>query len=211
MHLEGTHFYPKKPAEGFRMTFTPSGSDRVVQHVEQSKDKGKTWYVWFHGTYTRRSAPVALKPKPRKPSKAGADAPHHQLDFWIGHWNATSAAGQVVGHNRIDSALSGRLLIENWSSTSGGGKSINYYDPGDKKWKQRWISAGGGLVWYEGEVKNGTMNYTGWHLHRNGTKTKARVFLKPVEQGRVHHRIEHWDEPNKAWKTYFDATYVPRK
>ena len=32
-----------------------------------------------------------------------ASAEHKQFDFWVGDWDVRSAAGQVLGHNRISS------------------------------------------------------------------------------------------------------------
>lgn len=37
-----------------RMTFFPLEDDRVRQLIEHSTDNGKTWYVWFDGTYSRQ-------------------------------------------------------------------------------------------------------------------------------------------------------------
>ena len=54
MRLEGVHTYGDGHTELFRMTFTPNPDGSVRQHIEESKDDGKTWYVWFDGTYTRR-------------------------------------------------------------------------------------------------------------------------------------------------------------
>ncbi len=58
MHFEGDHIYPDKGQgsrkELFRMSFTPNEEGDVRQFIEQSKDLGKTWYVWFDGRYVRR-------------------------------------------------------------------------------------------------------------------------------------------------------------
>ena len=57
-HFEGKHIYPKKDGgsliELFRMSFTPTPEGDVHQLIEQSKDNGKTGYVWFDGRYVRR-------------------------------------------------------------------------------------------------------------------------------------------------------------
>ncbi len=56
MRLVGEHVYPDNRREGFRMRFTPQPDGSVRQFIEQSKDEGATWYVWFDGRYV---------PKPR--------------------------------------------------------------------------------------------------------------------------------------------------
>ena len=37
-----------------RMTLTPTEDGKVIQLIEQSKDEGKTWYVWFKGSYVQK-------------------------------------------------------------------------------------------------------------------------------------------------------------
>ncbi len=54
MRLEGEHLYPDGRRELFRMTFTPQTDGTVRQFIEQSKDGGESWYVWFDGKYVRR-------------------------------------------------------------------------------------------------------------------------------------------------------------
>jgi Tetratricopeptide repeat len=53
MHLAGDHHYPDGSHEAFRMTFTPRENGSVRQFIEQSRDGGKTWYVWFDGLYEK--------------------------------------------------------------------------------------------------------------------------------------------------------------
>ncbi len=54
MRFEGQHFYPDGRREPFRMTFTPQQDGSVRQFIEQSRDGGDSWYVWFDGRYVRR-------------------------------------------------------------------------------------------------------------------------------------------------------------
>ena len=54
MRFEGEHFYPDGRRELFRMTFTPQEDGSVRQFIEQSRDGGDSWYVWFDGRYVRR-------------------------------------------------------------------------------------------------------------------------------------------------------------
>ena len=54
MILEGAHVYRNGSEELFRMTFTLLEDGSVRQFIEQSKDDGATWYVWFEGLYKKR-------------------------------------------------------------------------------------------------------------------------------------------------------------
>jgi hypothetical protein len=54
MHFEGANVSRDGSSERFRMTFTPSPDGSVRQFIEQSRDGGETWYVWFDGRYVRQ-------------------------------------------------------------------------------------------------------------------------------------------------------------
>ena len=137
---------------------------------------------------------------------------YNEFDFWVGEWDVYNAQGQKVGENIIEKDLNGCRIVENWSSGFGGfGKSINYYDPGSGKWKQNWVDAGGGVVWYEGEVIDGAMHFTGENASIDGVKKLSKVILKPIDGGKVHHVIEHSTDDGKTWTPYFDGTYVPKE
>ena len=57
MRLSGEHLYRNGKREMIRGAWTPLPDGRVRQLLEQSRDEGKTWYVWFDGIYVRRDAP----------------------------------------------------------------------------------------------------------------------------------------------------------
>ena len=140
------------------------------------------------------------------------DPKYNEFDFWVGEWEVFNPQGQKVGENIIEKDLNGCMLVENWTSVSGGsGKSINYYEPGSGKWKQNWVDATGGIVWYQGEVKDGAMHFSGENISKDGTKTLARVVLKPLADGKVHHFIENSADGGETWTLYFDGTYVKKE
>jgi hypothetical protein len=53
MRFEGEHHYPDGRVELYRMTFTPNADGSVRQLIEQSRDGGASWYVWFDGLYKK--------------------------------------------------------------------------------------------------------------------------------------------------------------
>lgn len=55
MSFEGTHYYPDGHTELYRMTFTPNEDGSVQQFIQQSRDDGESWYVWFNGRYVRQA------------------------------------------------------------------------------------------------------------------------------------------------------------
>jgi hypothetical protein len=117
--------------------------------------------------------------------------------------------GQIVGTNVITKDEKGFLLTEKWTNNSGGtGTSINYYDPGDKQWKQTWVDAGGNVVQYCGEFGEGKMSLKGRLTKPNGVVVASRVSYSLNTDGSVHQLIERSSDEGQTWKTYFDGKYV---
>ena len=65
MFLEGRNTLVDGTTELSRMKLTPNDDGTVTQFIEQSKDEGKTWYVWFRGTYE----PMKDEPSPTDTSE----------------------------------------------------------------------------------------------------------------------------------------------
>ncbi|HEX9653818.1 MAG TPA: tetratricopeptide repeat protein [bacterium] len=137
---------------------------------------------------------------------------HRAFDFWIGEWEVFNPQGQQIGANVIEKILNGCVLYENWTSARSGyfGKSFNYYEPSAGRWKQNWVDATGGIVWYAGEVKDGVMHFAGENISMDGSKQLARVTFTPLPDGRVHHVIEQSADDGKTWSVYFDGMYVKK-
>ena len=92
------------------------------------------------------------------------------------------------------------------------GESINYYDPETRRWKQNWVDSTGGIVRYTGGlVEEGVMKMEGANTTVNGVTKRARVTWTRLEDGRVHHLIEHSKDDGKTWTPAFDAIYARRK
>jgi tetratricopeptide (TPR) repeat protein len=153
-----------------------------------------------------RMAPLVKKAE-EKSHPCEHDAHYRAFDFWVGDWDVFQGT-QQVGHNRIEKILDGCALQENWTSGYGNtGRSLNYFDPASGKWKQNWVDDGGGVVWYEGEVRDGAMHFHGENVQADGKKSLARVVLSPLPDGTVHHVIERSDDGGKTWSKGFDAIY----
>ena len=48
------------------------------------------------------------------------DEAFRAFDFWLGDWVVHGPAGNVAGHNRIERSQRGCVLVENWTSATGG-------------------------------------------------------------------------------------------
>jgi hypothetical protein len=135
-----------------------------------------------------------------------------EFDFWIGEWEVFNQQGQKVGENHIQKKMRDCLIIENWKSVRGSmGTSMNYYDPSSDSWKQNWIDENGQIIWYSGNVRDNAMYFEGELIDHKGKIENARVILKLLPNGNVHHLIEHSKDSGKTWYTWFDGTYVKKK
>ncbi|HEX2138396.1 MAG TPA: hypothetical protein VHG33_01660, partial [Woeseiaceae bacterium] len=95
------------------------------------------------------------------------------FDFWVGEWEVRSADGRLAGHNRIESAQNGCVLVENWTGATGGsGMSMNYLDAATDEWVQLWTGAEGSQILIRGGLTDDGMLLTG-HIHYVGNGTTA--------------------------------------
>lgn len=129
-----------------------------------------------------------------------------EFDFWIGEWNVFDHnQGFQVGTSKIEKLVGDCIIYENWTDSQSTGKSINYYDASINKWKQNWVSQNGTIIWYEGELLNGKMEYEGERIPPNGERVKTRVTLALQPDGSVRQTAA--DFVNGAWVVNFDADY----
>lgn len=136
------------------------------------------------------------------------DPKYRELDFWIGDWNATQK-DQKVGTSVVVPISSGCGISENWSSmqTAYTGKSITYYDPETKRWRQTWVGAGGDVSQFTGELKGNTMRFEGYTHSPGGRKVLRRMTLTPVSEG-VRHFSEQSADGGKTWNETYDMLYT---
>ncbi len=80
-------------------------------------------------------------------------AEFRQFDYWVGEWTVHDTTGRQIAESSIRRAASGCAIAEEWRPIGGQvGVSHSWYEPGDGRWHQQWISAGwnarfhGGLV-----------------------------------------------------------------
>jgi hypothetical protein len=128
--------------------------------------------------------------------------PYHLLDFWVGDWDVVSPQGERQGSNRIEKILGGCAILEHWRDTQGGeGKSLFYYQPAGRIWKQVWVTD-------TAAVKEKTMltSYSGRGLRFQGELPKKaggtyldRTTLVPLADGRVQQVIEISLDGGRTW------------
>jgi len=138
------------------------------------------------------------------------DDQYRQLDFWLGHWKVYNPQGRLVGENRVERHLEGCMIQENWSGSYGSeGKSLNFYDPEIKAWRQQWVSKNGSVINYTGHFEDGAMRYIGKNIGMDATIHLSRMTLTPEDNGDVHQFIEQSDDNGQTWSVWFDGLYKP--
>lgn len=137
------------------------------------------------------------------------DARFREFDFWVGDWDVHVGNGAFAGRNTIESAQRGCVLIENWSSATGGsGMSINYLDEATGEWVQVWNDSGGNQINIRGGLTDDGMLLEGTiHYVANDQTAPFRGLWTPLEDGRVRQYFEQGSEDRTDWSPWFEGFY----
>ena len=100
--------------------------------------------------------------------------------------------------------------MENWTSANGGtGKSMNYWDPAEKTWKQVWVSSNGSVGHFQGNLeKAGVMVLEGNILSADGSALLLKGTWTLLQDGRVRQHFEQSTDQGATWSTWFDGYYL---
>jgi hypothetical protein len=132
------------------------------------------------------------------------------FDFWVGDWVVHGPAGNLAGSNTIEPAQRGCVLIENWTSASGGtGMSINYLDKASGEWVQVWNAEGGSQINIRGGMTEEGMLLVGTlHSVANDTTVPFRGLWTPLDDGRVRQFFEQSLDDGETWTPWFEGFYT---
>jgi len=135
------------------------------------------------------------------------------LNFWVGEWEVYSDKRQV-GENRVEKILEGCAILEHWQDARGNkGKSLFYYYPAEKRWKQVWVTPNpfqpGGVKekMHIGTLENGTVQFQGMVITPQGKSYLDRTLLIPLDSMRVRQIIKISQDKGKSWQVVFKALY----
>jgi tetratricopeptide (TPR) repeat protein len=138
-----------------------------------------------------------------------------QFDFWIGEWDVyvTTNLNIKAGVNKITQQPGGCVLLESWEAQGPHrGVSINYYDPADSTWKQKWAGSGQDIVeFYDGRYEEGVMRFKSNVPNGDGTYSQGKLTFTNIEPGKVRQHSERSPDGGKTWQTVYDFTYIRRK
>lgn len=138
------------------------------------------------------------------------DARFSEFDFWIGEWDVHVASGTLAGSNVISSPYRSCVLVEQWTSASGGGgMSINYLDHTLGEWVQIWNDASGSQINIRGGLTDEGMLLVGTiHYVASNTTAPFRGLWTPLPDGRVRQFFEQFDAEKDAWTPWFEGFYT---
>ncbi len=137
-----------------------------------------------------------------------------EFDFWIGEWNVyVTGTNTYAGHSLIQMISQGCAILENWDSPGGTGKSINYIDPANNKWKQAWAGSGANGVqeFVDGEYIDGAMRFRFSFVNPQGQTLQGRFIFYNEKPGQVRQFNETSADGGKTWVTSYDFTYIRKK
>ena len=130
-----------------------------------------------------------------------------QFDFWLGDWEVSDPSGRVVGHNRIEAILGGKVIQEHWRGAKGSsGTSLNAYLPGRRAWHQTWVDDQGEVLELSGGLVGASMVLEGRTPTGQGDR-RERISWTPLPDGRVR---QHWEQSldgGRTWTTAFEGVY----
>ena len=154
------------------------------------------------------AAPAFSQNQQQTPPPPCQEDVYRDFDFWLGTWDVTTPDGQAAGTNVISVKENGCLLLEEWTSVSGGtGQSYNYYDPGTKKWRQVWVSGFANIDYEGGLDEEGAMVLVGEISNRNGTTAPFRGTWTLQDDGSVEQHFEQYNPETEEWADWFIGIY----
>lgn len=147
-----------------------------------------------------------------KPALTCTDPHYHDFDFWLGKWAVTGKNGKLAGHSVIEAAHGDCAVYEHWTNAQGGsGGSINYFDPGTRRWRQVYVDGVGDLIDMEGALVGGAMILEGPYTHADGSRTRLRGTWSKNADGTVRQLFEESKDGGVTWAVWFDGSYAKQK
>ena len=130
----------------------------------------------------------------------------------MGVGNGTKSIGP--GARSVIQLISGGCaILENWESSLSNGKSINFIDPTNNKWKQSWAGnyANGIQEFVNGEYKDSAMRFTFETIDAKGQKLMGHFVFFNQGPNQVRQFNETSADGGKTWITSYDFTYYRKK
>jgi hypothetical protein len=158
---------------------------------------------------------AAAQPAPPPVSPCRVTEVSRNLDFWVGDWDVYVGA-DLAGRDTVERILGGCAVTEAWKGADGPGDegmSLFAYDARKDLWTQNWVTSdsatpGGIKVKVLRAHSPTSTTFQGEIEGKSGAVYYDRTILTAMPRGRVHQEIQV-SRDGVAWRTGFDAIYVP--
>jgi hypothetical protein len=132
------------------------------------------------------------------------------LDFLIGEWDITNAAGQPVGTTKVEAALPGAALTEVRRGLDGRELKLWYfYAEPEHAWKSVFAGPNGAMreLLTTEKLPDGSVRMLGRFPNSTGPAAQSRFTYYKLTDGSVRRHLETSTDDGVTWKTIVDATY----
>jgi hypothetical protein len=131
-----------------------------------------------------------------------------QLDFWLGQWEVRDQ-GKAIAKSQIEKSTDGCIVHETYIQADGySGKSINFFDPTLRRWRQTRVDSSGNVSEFSGEYRDGAMRFEGESHRASGRRVLRRMTLFNLESGQVRQLSERSTDDGETWGVGYDFQYV---
>jgi|SRR5580693_3253654 hypothetical protein len=147
-----------------------------------------------------------------KASPRCSTAEYHQLDFWLGDWDAYDVSDQktVAARLKVTPVVGGCALQEDYQQFDGmKGWSFSGYDAHAGGWHQNWVTNGGTWLFMNGKFQDGTMVLIATE-HKASGDALMRSSWKAVD-GNVREWADESTDNGATWTPMFDMIFKPHQ
>ncbi len=135
---------------------------------------------------------------------------HQQLDFLIGTWSSTDAAGKETESLTLARPLPTSHAIVTTSTNAGGGASTGLLapNPAERTWSWVWVDAMGTRLEFIGTaIQPAGLQFIGRQITPAGPGTYVRLTMTPGPDGSVRQKAETSDD-GSDWRPHHDTVFA---
>lgn len=168
-------------------------------------------------TEPESSSPTSQLPSTVEPMKPCSAPEYRQFDFWVGEWELSWPASETSegkpgrGTNRIEQALGGCVIVENFNGMPGmdlRGMSVSTFNERKGKWQQTWVDSAGSYLDFIGEFQDGQMILVREAVVSPTRKFLQRMVWKNIQRDSLDWSWERSDDGGKTWRVLWPIHYV---
>jgi hypothetical protein len=137
-------------------------------------------------------------------------AREHDLDFWIGDWDATirTEKEETHGRNVITKTLGGCAVEERFEAGGWHGTSVSRWVEAEAKWRQVWVDDEGSWLLFTGGRDPEGFVLTAEPRIKDGVTSQMRMVFRNITQRSFVWRWERTRDGGASWVAEMTITYA---